>query len=134
MVTPSKEYPKRRPYKALVLFCIVALLTFGFVYDYSYESAFQSVQFASLKLLSMFDATSSNIGRNDEPLIYIYNRLFDSKDWYSYWRKVDGSSDVRTLGNCAVKCQFTFDKRLMKSADFVLVSIAQYKYFGGRSV
>ena len=71
-----------------------------------------------------------------EPLIFLYNTYFGSKDWDSFWDDgVDGpNGSLRTLRDCARKCIFTSDRIYFNSTDFVLVHVSSYAFMGGKPV
>lgn len=141
MTAFSTEYLGRRPYLSSVLLCLVLVVCCGFIYDYKYESVLWRPQVTSNPSIKHFKevqqvelSLKKRKNSEREPLVFIYNNFFFIPDWYSYWDNVKGSKVTRTLKNCPTKCVFTTDHNLLKSADFVLVSLASYKHYGGKPV
>ena len=67
-----------------------------------------------------------------EPLILMYNTLYQQWDWDSSWINVGRSNAVYSLQGCQGKCHFTFDRYLQRFADLVLVSLAGYERYEDR--
>ena len=142
MAPSSTGCLKRRPFISSALMVIALLLGFGFFCDYKYESVARRLRIGQTPCLNP-SLESSRVNsspvkiqnsNNHQPWIFLYNKYFGSADWDSRWDTVDGSSVVRTLKNCPAKCLFTSDPYFLKSADFVLVSLASYKNRGGKPV
>ena len=141
MAAPSTEYLRRKPYVSSVLLCTVLFVCFGFICDYKYESVVRGRKFESngsakplteVQNVKLFRKKRENT--EHEPLVFIYNKFWDAPDWYSHWDNVEGSKLKRTLKYCPTKCLFTSDPNFLESADFVLVSLASYKYYWGQHV
>ena len=132
---------QRRAVKNAAVFCVPMVFIIGFFYNYKHELEILKLQ-ASQSPGSKTSLESYREGcdpksfhrTNREPIIFLYNAFFDSPHWYSQWDSVEGSSTVRTLKNCAQKCLFASDPCLLKSADSVIVSLANYKGYAGKPV
>ena len=99
-----------------------------------WDSGLQWLQASILQLNTSAWNIRQRRSEGTEPLIFLYNKFFSSVNWNARWDIVNGSNVLKTLADCAVKCQFTSSRHLLHSADLVLVSLAYYKSHGGKPV
>ena len=124
----------RSPRRPLFFLCSVTLLFISWSGWYPWVRPMQAVLSSTLRNAIPWDYPI-NSTQEKEPLIFLYNSFFSSPNWNTNWDSVNGSSFLRTLTDCPIKCQFTSSPYLLQSADMVLVSLlAYYKGYGGKPV
>ena len=78
------------------------------------------------------EATTTVSTTQAEPLILLYNPLFNVTNWFSLWTNVKETQVVFQLQHCPTVCHFTSDRYLQRFADLVLVSVSGYSRWGGQ--